>query len=95
MSEVVPKEKEYRFRIRESERLLIVRALKDFQQGWIAIRRIMEGPSKLEIMKETGHMPSRETVNHVLEKTHYLILRLQRRTRGRPKGRRATKPWMR
>jgi len=41
---VVPMEKEYRFRIKESERLLIVRALKDFRQGWIAIRRIMEDP---------------------------------------------------
>jgi len=81
----VPKEREYRFRIREHERFIVLKALEDFLQGWYAFTEAYKDPSKLEAMRHMGHVPSKETVNWATEETKRLITRLQRAAKGRAK----------
>ena len=81
----VPKEREYRFRIKEHERFIILKALEDFLQGWNAFTEAYKDPSKLEAMRRMGHVPSKETVNWATEETKRLISRLQKATKGKAK----------
>jgi hypothetical protein len=81
----VPKEREYRFRIKEHDRFIILKALEDFLQGWYVFIEAYKDPSKLEAMRRMGHVPSKETVNWATEETKRLISRLQKATKGRAK----------
>jgi hypothetical protein len=52
---------------------------------WNAFTEAYRDPSKLDAMKRTGHVPSKETVNWATEETKRLITRLQRAAKDRAK----------
>ncbi len=79
-------QKEYRFRLKESDVFLIPQALKYFRDEWTWLRERCEDPFQLEAMRRVGITPSKEGIDWILERTYNLILRLERASRGRPKG---------
>lgn len=82
-TQMVPKEKEYRFRLKEHERFLILKALEDYRMGWIILyENVLKDPSKLEALRKAAPIPSKETANWMLDNTQRPILKFQRAARG-------------
>jgi len=79
-------EKEYRFRVKEFDRFLIVKALEDYRHSWMVMARIAKDPRMSEVVKKAGPVPSKETVDLVLKNVDRLIAKFQRAHRGRLKA---------
>jgi len=75
--------KEYRFRIKEIERQVLIAALEPFERTCIHMRDIIDDPNTPQQNKAC--LPSKEGADMIVEITSTLLERLRRCNRGRPR----------
>jgi hypothetical protein len=77
-------EKEYRFRVKEHERVIILAALRDYVRALEMLMELHENP-EFKGLEGKIPLPEREGVEIILSETIKLYSRISRASRGRVK----------